>query len=75
MKRLLRDKIEKHNINSINASIEAYTNMISFYEEYIEKHSNSEYIEERVHYLNSQLAEYMIAREISVEEKPYTGKK
>ena len=67
---LLRDNIELSNINNINAYIQAYTQMLDFYEQYIEEHASTEYLESRVQYLNSQLAEYMIARELSVEKSP-----
>ena len=70
MKSLLRDNIELDNINNINASIQAYTRMLDFYNKYIEENSSTEYLESRVQYLNSQLAEYMIARELSVEKSP-----
>ena len=70
MKSLLRDNIELDNINNINASIQAYTRMLDFYNRYIEENSSTEYLESRVQYLNSQLAEYMIARELSVEKSP-----
>ena len=70
MTNLLRDNIELNNINNINAYIQAYTQMLDFYEKYIEEHSLTEYLESRVQYLNSQLAEYMIAREFAVEKSP-----
>lgn len=70
MKSLLRDNIELDNINNINASIQAYTRMLDFYNKYIEENSSTEYLESRVQYLYSQLAEYMIARELSVEKSP-----
>ena len=70
MTNLLRDNIELNNINNINAYIQAYTQVLDFYEKYIEEHSLTEYLESRVQYLNSQLAEYMIARELAVEKSP-----
>ncbi len=70
MKSLLRDNIELDNINNINASIQAYTRMLDFYNKYIEENSSTEYLESRIQYLYSQLAEYMIARELSVEKSP-----
>ena len=70
MKSLLRDNIELDNISNINIHIQAYTRMLDFYKQHIEENSSTEYLESRVDYLNSQLAEYMIAREMSVEKSP-----
>ena len=73
MKKLLRDNIELNDINKINIHIEAYIKMLNFYKKHIEEYSSNEYLESRIVYLNSQLAEYMIAREMSLEKKSYIG--
>ena len=64
---LLRDQINKSDMTNINVHIEAYEQMISFYQDFIERHGETEYITERLNYLYSQVAEYMIAREYAVE--------
>lgn len=68
---LLRDKINTSDIDKINIEIEAYQKMISFYEEYL-KDIEYPYAQQRLEKLYSQVAEYLIAREIAVEQSKTT---
>lgn len=64
---LLRDTIDKSDIDQININIEAYQKVASFFERYLEDEYYA-YAEERLDYLNGILAEYMIARELAIEQ-------
>jgi hypothetical protein len=64
---MLRDEIDKSNIQNINIEIEAHQKIIAFYEEYLEK-QDYDYVQERLIKLYSTVAEYLIAREIAEAE-------
>jgi hypothetical protein len=64
---LKREQISKLKINEINQYISGYERMLQFYESYTEKKGSYNYVEERINYLNNELAEYLIAREIHIE--------
>lgn len=64
---LLRYTVDISNVDKINIQIEAYQKMIGFYEMWIEKHGQYEYVTERLSDLNNTLAEYLIAREFAKE--------
>jgi two-component SAPR family response regulator len=64
---LLRDAIDKSDIDQININIEAYRKVASFFEQYLEEEYYA-YAEERLNHLNGILAEYMIAREMAIEQ-------
>ena len=67
MDSLLRYKIDISKIDQINAHIEAHQRMIAWYEEWIELNEHWDYIDERIGFLNGQLAEYLIASEFAKE--------
>lgn len=67
METYLRYKIDISKIDNINAQIEAYQRMLDWYEGWKDRNDPYEYIEERIEDLNGQLAEYLIAREFSLE--------
>jgi len=61
---LLRDEIERTNLNKINIEIQALERMIDFYVVYGEEHGVCEYTTERLNTLNNRYAEYLIAGQI-----------
>ena len=65
---LLRDKIEKTDIVEINMMIEVYERMVIVYENWKEKHGEYDYVDERIQYLHNMLAEYLIAREMMLDQ-------
>lgn len=65
---LLRDTVDVKDVRKINAHIEAYQEMIKFYQTYIEERGKYDYIDERIQYLYGQLAEYLIAKEYRVSK-------
>lgn len=65
---LLRDKIDKNDIESINISIAAYEKMLDFYDRYTEKHGQYDYVDEQVHKLNGIMAEYLVARDMMLNK-------
>tara|TARA_B100001173_G_C15527782_1_gene354168 strand:- start:277 stop:483 length:207 start_codon:yes stop_codon:yes gene_type:complete len=64
---LLRDEIEKTDLNKINIEIEALGRVVAFYEKYEEENGAGEYTTERLIVLNNRLAEYLIAGQIMRE--------
>lgn len=68
---LLRDEINTSDIDKINIEIEACQKMISFYEEYL-RDIEYAYAQQRLDKLYSQVAEYLIAREVAVERSKTT---
>tara|TARA_B100000927_G_C16263430_1_gene388403 strand:+ start:428 stop:640 length:213 start_codon:yes stop_codon:yes gene_type:complete len=58
---LLRNKINKSNIDDINIKIEAYQKMTNFYEDYL-KDNEYEYAQERLNALYNILGEYLVAK-------------
>ena len=67
-KPLLRYTLDITKVNEININIEAYQRVINDYEDYIEKNGEYDYVKERIEYLNSILAEYLVAREFAKEQ-------
>jgi hypothetical protein len=65
---MLRDIIDKSNIEDINIEIAAYQRMIDFYENYDAQPKDQEYVASRLKYLYGIQSEYLIAREISQEQ-------
>ncbi len=64
---LKRYRIEISDLKAINDSIEIHQRMIAWYEDYLEREGEYEYVQERINYLNKDLAEYLIAREFAKE--------
>ena len=58
-------------IDQININIIVYERMVEFYQNYLEKHGEYEYVDERINYLYSELSEYLIARDLHLEEKTH----
>lgn len=71
---LLRYTVDISNVDKINIQIEAYQRVINFYEMWIEKHGEYDYVSERLSHLNNTLAEYLIAREFSKDGCRIYGK-
>jgi len=65
---LLRDNI-KHDMFYINGMISNYERMIEFYERQKEKLGEWEYLDERIHKLYGEMAEYLVAREDAKDQK------
>jgi hypothetical protein len=65
---LLRDEINKLDIQDINLNIAAYQRIIDFYLNYEAKPEDQEYVASRLKYLYGMQSEYLIAREIAQEE-------
>ena len=70
--KLLRDTI-KHDIVYINGMINNYENMIAFYERQKEKLGEWEYLDERIHKLYGEMAEYLVAREDAKDQIRYSA--
>ena len=66
---LKRDKFSKLSIDEININITAHQLVIDFYEDYIKREGPYIYVDERLQDLYSKQAEYLIAREMHIEEK------
>ena len=64
---LLRYTLDINDIENLNISILCYEKMISFYEMWIEKYGDYDYVRERISHLNNELGEHLIAREFSKE--------
>jgi hypothetical protein len=64
---LKREQISKLKIDEINQYISSYERALQFYESYTEKKGFYSYVQERINYLNNELAEYLIARELHIE--------
>lgn len=45
--------------------------MVGFYQQYIEKHGDYDYVNERIAYLYNELSEYLIARDLHIEQKTH----
>jgi hypothetical protein len=67
---MLRNQIDKNNIQDINMEIEAHQRIIEYYESYLEQQDYI-YVRERLNSLYSKVAEYIIAREIAEENALY----
>ncbi len=66
---LPRYKLSGLNLNKINIEIGALQQIIDFYEDYLERKGPYEYVSERLMKLYGQLSEYMIAREMHLEDR------
>jgi hypothetical protein len=64
---MLRDIINKTDIQDINIEIAAYQRMIDFYERYEALPKDEAYVASRLKFLYGIQSEYLIAREISQE--------
>ena len=64
---LLRYTLDISDIEKLNISIICYEKMISYYESWLEKHGDYDYVHERISHLNNELGEYLIAREFAKE--------
>ena len=65
---LLRDKIDKTNIDDININIELYQRMADFYEGWLVKHGPYEYVSERLNQIYGTLGEYLVARDMMLNK-------
>ena len=65
---MLRNIINKTDIQDINIEIAAYQRIIDFYENYDAASENQEYVASRLKFLYGIQSEYLIARDISQEE-------
>ena len=63
-----RDKYSKMPIEDINIAITVHERMIAWYQDYIERKGEYAYVDEQVNKLYSSLAEYLIARDIHIED-------
>ena len=63
----LRYSIPLDDINGINVNIEAYSQIISFYYDWVEETGDWDYVEERIMFLTNILCEYMIASSFAKE--------
>lgn len=68
---LKRNTYSDLSIEEININIIVYERMVDFYQRYLEKHGDYDYVHERIHYLYSELSEYLIAKELHMEEKTH----
>ena len=66
---LNRDKFSKLSLDEINNSITAHQMMIDWYKDYLERKGPYIYVDERLQELYGRQAEYLIARELHIEEK------
>ena len=64
---MLRDKIDKLDIQDINLNIAAYQRVIDFYLDYEAEPEDQEYIASRLKHLYGMQSEYLIAREVAEE--------
>ena len=64
---LPRHDISKLPIEEITAQITAIQRMVDYYTDYIARKGEYSYVEERLNYLYGQMAEYMIARELHID--------
>jgi hypothetical protein len=67
MKILKRYEIPLDDVNQIMMNIECYQKILSFYEDWVQKHGEYDYVDERVQELSGVLCEYLIAREYAKE--------
>ena len=58
-------------IEQINTNIIVHERMVQFYQDYLEKHGEYDYVHERINYLYNELSEYLIARDLHIEEKTH----
>ena len=63
-----RHKYSKMPIEDINIAITVHERMIAWYQDYIERKGEYAYVDEQINKLYSSLAEYLIARDIHIED-------
>jgi hypothetical protein len=68
-KELPRERLSKLTIHQINIEIAAYEKVIGFYEDYISRKGSYSFVEERIVALNNEYTEYLIARELHIENQ------
>jgi hypothetical protein len=66
--KLLRESASELSIDNITAEIAALQRMVDYYNDYIERKGKYDYVEERLSFLYSRMAEFMIARELHIEK-------
>jgi hypothetical protein len=62
-----RNKYSKMPIEDINIAITVHERMIAWYQDYIERKGEYDYVNEQINKLYNSLAEYLIARDIHIE--------
>lgn len=65
---LNRKQYSKLKIEDINIAITVHQRMIDWYHDYINIKGGSDYIDSRITSLYNSLAEYLIARDIHIED-------
>ena len=65
---LNRNKYSELPIEDINIAITVHERMIGWYQDYLERKGEYDYVDEQINKLYSSLAEYLIAREIHIED-------
>lgn len=63
-----RDKYSKMPIEDINIAITVHERMIAWYQDYIERKGEYDYVDAQINKLYGSLAEYLIARDIHIED-------
>lgn len=52
-------------------NIIVYERTVEVYQRYLEKHGDYDYVHERINYLYGELSEYLIAKELHMEQKTH----
>ena len=65
---LSRNKYSELPIEDINIAISVHERMIAWYQDYIERQGEYDYVNEQINKLYNSLAEYLIARDIHIED-------
>ena len=65
---LSRNKYSELPIEDINTAISVHERMIDWYQDYIEREGEYDYVNEQINKLYNSLAEYLIARDIHIED-------
>jgi hypothetical protein len=65
---LNRREYSKLPIEDINIKITVYQKMINWYQDYISREGSCQYTDDQINKLYNTLAEYLIARDIHVED-------
>lgn len=68
---LKRNAYSDLTIEEINMNIIVYERTVEVYQRYLEKHGDYDYVHERINYLYGELSEYLIAKELHMEEKTH----
>ena len=64
---LSRNKHSELPIEDINIAISVHERMIAWYQDYIEREGEYDYVNGQINKLYNSLAEYLIARDIHIE--------